>query len=318
MDIRLDIELPSPPQTALRLIQLCSDPEADMQDIVDTVSLDAALSANFLKVANSAYYGQQYEVATLRRATVVLGMERVKVIALGFHLAELSKQSKDLPIDLRPFWQGNVLRACLARQIAIHSPIPAVRCREEAFLVGLLQDFALPILAKAIGESYALHLGGGGLHTSEDILAFEEQAIGSNHAHLAGRMFDSWRFPPILTFAITNHHVKPQELMAPDKAMALWQIAYWVGAIPFHTNQQSAPVVAGLRQLALGIFGLDVDTLGYAFYQAIDEYETVKPVFSGLLPRDVDAPSIMQQARELILELDGNGVQGSQHESDAP
>ncbi len=302
-----DIELPSPPHTALRLIQLCADPRASTEQIVAAVSPDAALSAKFMRVANAPYYGQQYEVTTLPRAAIVMGADQMKVVALGFHLAEVSRQCRDLPIDLRPTWQGNLLRACLARRLAMHAlPMPA-RHPGEAFLVGLLQDFAIPIAAKAVGEAYGSFVEQGGLYSTNRTLQSEETVIGTNHAHLAGRLLDAWRLHPMLSFAIVNHHVRPASMPATDKAMALWQIAYWVGAIPFRDDGATAPVARELRDLAYGAFGLRPERLAEAFYGAIDEYEASAPLFDGVLPPDVDGAYLIQQARDLIVALDTCG-----------
>lgn len=304
MDLLSEIELPTPPQTALRLIQLCNNPDVGVRELCEVVSLDAALSAKLLRAASSAYYGQQYEVSTLERAAVVLGFDHVKVVALGFHLVGLAQQCDEKVLDLRAVWQGNVLRACLARQLARCSEVSVAQCGGEAFLVGLLQDFAVPMVARVIGEAYADRLGQGGLYTTHDLLALEDEVAGSNHAHLAGRIFDLWRLPPLLTFAITNHHVTPPEAIPTDKAMALWQLAYWVGAIPFNEDHQTAPVAEGLRRLALAAFALDADGLGKAFYLAMEEYESLRTIFDAALPRDVDGAAILERARDLLLALE--------------
>lgn len=303
MDLLNDIEIPSPPQAALRLTQLCARPNSSIKEIVETISIDAALSAKLLKVANSAYYGQQYEVATLTRAAIVLGVSYVKVVALGFQLANMTKQWQDLPIDLRRIWQGNVLRACLARQIAFHSKVPAARCQEEAFLCGLLQDFAVPIVSRAVGELYVDFTGGGGLYTDERTVALENDAVDTNHAHLVGRIFDMWRLPPLLSFAMTNHHVRPQAVTPQDRALALWQIGYWVSSIPFSSEALTAPVGAEMRAMAHAAFGMDDETLSKAFYRGMEDYEAVSPMFSDMLPQNISGRSLLEQARELILDL---------------
>ena len=96
MNVQLQIELPTAPATALRLIHLCDDSKTDIKEIVQAISLDGALTAKLLQLANSTHFSQQYQVSTLTRAAVVLGLQYVKVIALSFHLAELSKQLIDI------------------------------------------------------------------------------------------------------------------------------------------------------------------------------------------------------------------------------
>lgn len=298
-----NIELPSPPQTAIQLIRLCGHSESTVRDIVDVIAGDAALSARFLRVANAPFYGQQYEVSTLTRAAVVLGVDHVKVVALGFHLAELSTSDGALPDILECHWQGNLLRACVARRIAASGAGISSGCSEEAFLIGLLQDFAIPLIVRETGDALINHLGARGLYSTAETIPVEEMMIGTNHAHLAGRILDQWRLPPVLTFALTNHHIRPQEEPAEDKAMALWQIAYWVGSIAFREDRETAPVAADLRDFAYSAFGLESEGLGHAFYEAISDYESLTPVFGEMLPVDVDGANLMRRAGDLILDI---------------
>ena len=316
MNVQMQVELPTAPATALRLIHLCDDSKTDIKEIVQAISLDVALSAKLLQLANSAHFSQQYRVATLARAVTVLGRQYVKVVALSFHLAETSKQCTDLPIDLTLMWQAGVLRACLANQIARHTCVPAAQSKEHAFLIGILQDFALPFMASAVGPAYADMVEQGGMYTSTRTLAAEEDACETNHAIVAGRLFDLWRFPPLLTFAITNHHVTPQSVTPTDRALALWQIAYWVGAIPFSPQQPSASVNKELRSFAYAAFGLDNDSLGQTFYEAMDQYESLRPIFDGVLPKSTDAKAIMHNARALLTDKPFDGIADSMNEWD--
>src|SRR5690554_6168912 len=102
------IELPSLPQVAVRLIELCAQRDTDLTDLVETIALDASLSARLLKLANSSFYGQQREVDTLRRAACVIGIDYLKHVALGFQIAEASLTWRNCPVDLTALWQGNL------------------------------------------------------------------------------------------------------------------------------------------------------------------------------------------------------------------
>ncbi len=298
-----DVELPTLPQIAHRLVELCGCPNADIDAVVEAVSLDAALSAAFIRTANSAYYGQQYTVNTLRRAAIVLGSKYVKTAALGFHLAEASSQWKDVPVDLPALWHGNLLRGCLARSIAFYSTCPNLGDPGEAFLVGLLQDLAVPVVGRCIGPAYADCLGAGGLYTTEELAAVERSEAVEDHASLAGWLCEQWQFPPAISCAIGHHHLRPHDVAPSDASHALWQIAYWVGAIPFHEDHRTAPVRPSLQSLAIAAFDLDTAKLSEAFASAIDDYERLRPVFGRVLPPDADGTSLLRRAERLVSEL---------------
>jgi HD-like signal output (HDOD) protein len=68
---------PSMPGSAAKVLSLINDPEVSASEIEEFVKLDPGLTANILKVTNSAYFGLPTEVGSLKRAIVLLGLKRV-------------------------------------------------------------------------------------------------------------------------------------------------------------------------------------------------------------------------------------------------
>src|SRR5262249_49646667 len=117
----LDLEgsLPSLPAAALDVVRVCSDPEGDVGELAEALSHDPTLASQVLRVANSAHNYRGAEVTSLERAAMVLGMRALKVVALGFTLAnELPQQGIAAGLDLRMFWHRSVLDAVVARSLA--------------------------------------------------------------------------------------------------------------------------------------------------------------------------------------------------------
>src|SRR5690349_19774972 len=78
--------LPSPPGTAVQILQICQKSEVDIGELVDTLAADPALSVRLLKYASSALLGANHEVTSVREAVVRLGVRSVRLMALGFSL----------------------------------------------------------------------------------------------------------------------------------------------------------------------------------------------------------------------------------------
>ena len=91
------VELPA---VASELLELVNDPDADIKEVVTILEHDPGLTANLLKLANSAHYGGRGSIASVRDAVVRLGMNKVAEVALaiafspnaqrpvqGYHLA---------------------------------------------------------------------------------------------------------------------------------------------------------------------------------------------------------------------------------------
>ncbi len=138
------------------------------------------------------------------------------------------------------------------------------------------------------------------------MLPRERRVAGQDHAALVGQLTTEWRFPPQLSFALRNHHVVPPDGSDSGEMPVLWRIAWWVGMIPFAANCATVKVDARLRERARQDFRLDTTALVETFIVAIDQYESLRPVFEPVLPPGSDAASLMQQARRLVLAVTGD------------
>src|SRR5690554_6208677 len=78
--------LPPFPAVALQLLGLLDDVNVPMKQVVSLLRIDPALSAEILRVANSALYGLRSRVDSISRAVVILGTDAVKRLALTMAL----------------------------------------------------------------------------------------------------------------------------------------------------------------------------------------------------------------------------------------
>ena len=66
-------DLPPLPQVATRAIQISADSDTSSKQLQNLIRTDQALSAQLLRIANSAMFGRMREVATLTEAILTLG-----------------------------------------------------------------------------------------------------------------------------------------------------------------------------------------------------------------------------------------------------
>ena len=78
--------LPTLPTVAVRVIDLTQNVNVSMDDLTETIQNDQGLAAKILKTVNSSFYGLAHTVSSVEHAVVVLGLEGVKTIVLGFSL----------------------------------------------------------------------------------------------------------------------------------------------------------------------------------------------------------------------------------------
>ena len=78
--------LPPLPAAVNRLCDMVDDPDVPLSEMVGVISLDAALTARLLRVANSAFYGSSGKVGTIDRAVMILGGSEIRNLALGISI----------------------------------------------------------------------------------------------------------------------------------------------------------------------------------------------------------------------------------------
>lgn len=196
-----------------KLICTIGDPDHCLADLVSIIKHDTALTANILKVANSAAYGFSTTISSIEKAISLMGEEVVVNISINESAASvLHKELKGYESHAGDLWIHDLRTAIAAQKAAKLSkePIPL----SIAYTGGLLHD-----IGKAIMSNYLIN-------TSPKILkAINEKIVGSfldaelrifniDHAEIGFELAKNWNLPEPLLSIIRYHH-KPSE--APDK-----------------------------------------------------------------------------------------------------
>jgi HD-like signal output (HDOD) protein len=87
------------PQVAHKILSIVEDPESSLPDLSKVIKYDSAVTANLLKVANSAYFGRPGKFDSVHQAIVYLGMD---------HVVDLVLLNKPVTIFKREIF-GNIL-----------------------------------------------------------------------------------------------------------------------------------------------------------------------------------------------------------------
>ena len=196
-----ETSLPGLPQTAIRLLQLSEDPNIDPHDFSVPIESDPGLAGQVLKFVNSSYFGFSREIASIKLAVTLVGMRTIKNFALWSAVFSAIPNPKCGPFDLRALWQDSLRRGLFARAAAKQL---GLREAEEAFMAGLLQDMAIPVLADHLTEEYeALFIArADGASRLSDL---EREALGFTHAEAAAVLAQRWNLPEGLQQMIAKH-----------------------------------------------------------------------------------------------------------------
>ena len=210
-------ELPPMPASISEVIAACDDQDMTVGQLSQVILRDQSLTANLLKLANSAFYGHARRVTTATEAVVLLGFSAIKSLAISSHTSRLLNGA--LPgygLQQGELWRHSIAVAFTARRLAVEIKLAPV---EEAFVAGLLHDIGKTILSgymeNAFDEVTRI--------AQERRMPFHEvetELLGFDHAELGAQVAAAWSFPPELEEAIRYHH-SPHEATPQARPRAL-------------------------------------------------------------------------------------------------
>lgn len=198
--------LPSLPTIALDVIDLVQQRDVNINQIAETIHYDPALSSKILKTVNSSFYAQAHAIGTISHALVVLGLNAVKTLALGFSLVNEFSDAGGNGFDHMAFWKRSLYVASAAKTLAKHLGLAQ---QEEVFLGGLLQDVGMITMFQVLGVEYTelLHKAG---NDHEALCQIERAKYDMDHAQVGAAMGEKWGLPPLLIAPIRYHHGQEQ------------------------------------------------------------------------------------------------------------
>lgn len=184
-------QLPALPQSAIRLLELSQDPENGPAEFAIPIEADPGLAGQVLRFVNSSYFGFSREISSVKLAITLVGVRTIKNFALWSAVFSLMPNPKCGPFDLRSLWQDSLRRGIFARTFG---RLLGLKDAEDLFAASLLQDMAVPLLAKELADEYVKLLENrddGVIRLSQ----LEKEAFGWTHADAAAAMARQWSLP---------------------------------------------------------------------------------------------------------------------------
>ncbi len=193
--------LPSCPSAFQAISRCLQQPNASVADAARIIARDPAMTANIMKLVNSAFFGARQSISRVDRAVAYLGLDTVAALVLGHSLFRSGGASKAHDeAGLEALWRHSFKSATLARVIAIQEKLPQARV-EEAFLAAMLHDVGRVVFA----TRNAAKTGEPAISKKD---ALEE--IERHHAEVGAYLLGLWGFPSHIVAAVAHHHTPGQ------------------------------------------------------------------------------------------------------------
>lgn len=211
MDMRESIAgikaLPPLPGSAMRIINLISDPKADIARLAEIIEMDPLLTAQIIRWASSSLYGYRGKITTVHDAiTRVLGFNFVLDLALGLAVLAPLKAPREGSVGTQMFWIHALASTRMMKRLGEKMPAVLQLNPHEVFLVGLMHNIGYPLMGHQFPDEFAYL---NNLIQANPLLTFfnlETFSFGVNHAEIGAWLMSAWSMPRAITDIVYHHH----------------------------------------------------------------------------------------------------------------
>lgn len=196
-----DFYIPVKPDILTQIQYLMSNSETNISDFGKTIHKDVALSAEMLKVVNTAYFGCKREVSDIQHAVCFMGKDIVNALATSI-LFRNAYTDLHSCLTLNRFWDdakdvGFVMTSINKKKQLL---------LQEGFLhtIGLFHDCGIPAFSSKFKDykETLIEANGSGCNS----IAVEQSKYKTNHAIVGYYTATSWNLPVEICNIILHHH----------------------------------------------------------------------------------------------------------------
>lgn len=191
------------PETISKLAKIIADENSGIQEVIEVVSFDHALTGNVLRIANSAANRGANQITTVREAVSRIGSGAVLSLAVASNVNHRFEKKSNNGISGKDIWKHSITSAITAEVIAKVSPmlIPP-----ESFTAAMLHDIGKILLDEFLDEKTVDILKRACLEGNCSAFQAETEILGTHHGEIGMLIAQHWELPNAIYNAIGYHH----------------------------------------------------------------------------------------------------------------
>jgi putative nucleotidyltransferase with HDIG domain len=193
--------LPQFPENILTIQKMINDPKSDMGTIARYISQDPAMTADLLKIVNSAQYMLAKKVDTIAEAVKMVGIRGIKNLLYSYGTQKILG---DDTIDKKTLWEHSYKVAFYAYNL-VRNFKREKNLLDDVYVSGILHDMGKIVFSNVhpdLLKNIYNFCQEKGLPKS----TFEDLSAGLNHAEIGALIAEKWNFPDPLVMSIRYHH----------------------------------------------------------------------------------------------------------------
>lgn len=189
------------PEIAHRVLELSKNTDSKMSEIANIIQYDPMITADIIKLSNSAYFGISRKVETLKDAISVLGLDRIiNLVLMKCGSKNFKGYQPGYDLEEGSLWKKSASAAIIAEKIAKEKN-PEFKSR--VFTAALLRDIGKVVLGQYVANKKekikAL--------VEENFFSFDEaekQVFGIDQGEMSTLIVKKWGFPNEMVLIVKN------------------------------------------------------------------------------------------------------------------
>jgi putative nucleotidyltransferase with HDIG domain len=195
--------LPQFPENVVQVQRLINDPSSQIVDIARAISTDPAMTADLLKLVNSAAFMLQKKVDNIVDAVKLAGMRTIKGLLYSYGTIKIL--GDDSSEERKRLWDHSYRAAYYSYNLARNFKPQNKALLDDAYVGGMLHDMG-KIVFSTVHPDLLAKIRDFCVEKGIPASTFEDIAGGMNHAEIGAKVAEKWFFPENLVSAIRYHH----------------------------------------------------------------------------------------------------------------
>ena len=204
----LDIDIPSQPDSLVKLSLLLADDDINLQAVSSLIESDMALASAVLRAVNTSLYGLKGRVQSVQQAITYLGMREVAGITFEMGLRAAFPPAPELD----PLWRRAAERSLMMGRLGQKLALDAW----AAHSAGLFEECGKAVLFRHAPDHYRSMLRAA--DDDVDLASLEHAGFGVSHDALGAALCESWGLGAAAVASVRHHVTAQGQLELPRGA----------------------------------------------------------------------------------------------------
>jgi HD-like signal output (HDOD) protein len=195
--------IPSMPSLYAELVEELQRSDSSLQRVGDIIAQDVGMTAQVLRLVNSAYFGLRQPINNPAAAVTYLGVSTVTALVITLHIFQQVPPSVLGWLGIDRTWAHGMRTAVMARAVA-GCETQDRRFLDDAFTTGLIHDAGRLTLGTNLPERYRKCLEEA-RRDGVPIAVAERRVLGVTHGEVGAYLIGLWGLPSSIIEALAHH-----------------------------------------------------------------------------------------------------------------